>query len=397
MRLEILGRGLCALAAILSLGACEHFTPTPPSPAQIEADADQVVDDRQIVVITRTATSADALALKATQQGYLLERREHLSGLGLHMLLFTIPEGMTGRSAIRQLEGLEPGISAGVNHAYDLSQGSVQQPRVFAARAQGWPPEGCSSRFPVIGMIDAAADINSSALSGADLVVRSFAASAPGSVAASASSHGTVTAVLLAGPGRLSGARVMNAAVISDHRQRSQVASAASLVLALDWMQASGVRLVNMSLEGPYNRILDRVVQQALARGMIIVASVGNGGPDSAPRYPAAFAGVIGVTALDVANRVYADAAQGAHVDFAAPGVDVFVPVGDRGRYVSGTSVAAPHITALIASARYRDPTVQSIVSDLSRSAHDLGPPGRDTTFGAGAPRLRGGCGVFTQ
>jgi subtilisin family serine protease len=106
---------------------------------------------------------------------------------------------------------------------------------------------------------------------------------------------------------------------------------------------------------------------------------------------------VIGVTALDAADRIYSDAAQGAHVDFAAPGVDVFVPVGERGRYESGTSVAAPHITALIASTNFLETNSHAIVSDLSSSARDLGEPGRDTTFGFGAPRFRSGCGNFKQ
>jgi hypothetical protein len=188
------------------------------------------------------------------------------------MLLLTIPPRITGRSAIRELEAMEPGISAGVNHAYSLSKGSAQQPRVFAASAQGWPPEGCPAVFPLIGMIDSAVDVNSTALSGVDLIVQTFDSSVSESAAASELSHGTVTAALLAGPGRLSGARIMNANVISDYRQRSQVASVASLVLALDWMQTSDVRLVNVSLEGPYNRILDRVVKQAVSKGMTIVA-----------------------------------------------------------------------------------------------------------------------------
>jgi hypothetical protein len=387
-------RGLLGVASLCALlGACEHFVPVPPAPAIIEADAATVVDDRQIVTLARTTTSADALASEALQHGYTVEARERLDGLGLVMIVFRTPPTLRGQAAIRHLEGLETGISAGLNHAYDLRERQVGRGRAYADEVLGWPRTGCRSGFPVIGMLDAAVDTGSPGLAGAEITVRDFTAGARGPAR---TDHGTETAVILAGQGRLSNVRILNAAVIGDHAQRGSTGSVDNMLRGLSWLQASGARLVNVSLEGPYNRLLDRGVQAALARGMIIVAAVGNNGPSSPPRYPAAFPGVIGVTAIDVSRAVYPAAAMGGHVDFAAPGVDVFLPIGERGRYISGTSVAAPYITALIASGANADLPSAVVVANLSRSAVDLGRRGNDPIFGLGAPRLQGACGRFT-
>src|SRR5262245_54472790 len=102
-------------ASILALGACELFQPeTPPAP-QIEADAGDVVDEQEIVVLARTAAAASSLTQKAALRGYSVGYREELEGLDLVLLVMTIPANMPGDAAIRELESMEPGISAGVN------------------------------------------------------------------------------------------------------------------------------------------------------------------------------------------------------------------------------------------------------------------------------------------
>jgi len=58
-------------------------------------------------------------------------------------------------------------------------------------------------------------------------------------------------------------------------------------------MARSDVRVVNISLAGPYNRTLDRGIQRAVDKGMIIVAAVGNDGAQALPLYPAALKDVI--------------------------------------------------------------------------------------------------------
>jgi DNA-binding HxlR family transcriptional regulator len=111
-----------------------------------------------------------------------------------------------------------------------------------------------------------------------------------------------------------------------------------------------------------------------------LVAAVAEDGPDSAPAYPAAYDGVIGVTAVDARLRVFDRARHGSEVDFAAPGVDVHLA--GMSRYLTGTSHAAPFVTAALVLAGDR--------RVLMAAVHDLGPPGRDDARPAGAGGLHG-------
>ena len=79
----------------------------------------------------------------------------------------------------------------------------------------------------------------------------------------------------------------------------AQLAGADALIQSLDWLAGQNVRIVNISLAGPYNKILEIAVDEAAARGLILVASVGNFGSNAGPFYPAAFDNVIAATAVD--------------------------------------------------------------------------------------------------
>jgi len=204
------------------------------------------------------------------------------------------------------------------------------------------------------------------------------------------SAHGTAVAELIAGPGRLSGARLYHAAVVGDVEAADPAAGVDDILRAVGWLADQGVGVVNVSLAGPYNKILDRGLAAAAERGMVVVAAAGNFGDAAPPRYPAAFDYAIAVTAVDAALEPYDRAPRGEHIDIAAPGVDVFVPAGG---YMTGTSVAAPFVTAAIAAdpaSAGRDPA--DVRRQLLAAARDLGPTGRDTTFGAGLATAPPSC-----
>ncbi len=115
---------------------------------------------------------------------------------------------------------------------------------------------------------------------------------------------------------------------------------------------------------------------------MSIVASAGNDGPRAAPAFPAAYPESIAVTAVDTRRRLYTRASRGAHITLAAPGVGVFAPTEGQGGYHTGTSFAAPFVTASVAMLRASGTT--DIPRALQRSAIDLGPKGRDPLYGWG-------------
>lgn len=377
--------GLLLALATTGCVTAQDFVLDPPAPDIIAADADDLYNSTTIVALATDAAAADRLAAAAT--GYDLLSRHTLGAIGEEMLVFRIPGGTTGVQAIAELEGLEPGVTAGVNHAYraDPSAG-LPQGREYANALLGWPGAGCRALVP-IGIIDTDLAMNTPALAGVSIVRKSFVSGR------TAPDHGTAVAQLIAGPGRLNDARIFHASVVGAAEGGTEAAGVDSLVRALDWLQASGVRLVNVSLAGPYNKILDRGLQAAAKRGMVIVAAAGNTGRHGPPRYPAAFRQTIAVTAVDADLRPYQQSPEARYLDIAAPGVDVFVPQGE-GRYISGTSVAAPFVTAVIAAdpSASRLGSAEALRAWLRSGARDLGAPGEDNVFGAGLVQAGTAC-----
>ena len=151
-------------------------------------------------------------------------------------------------------------------------------------------------------------------------------------------------------------------------------------------MLLNDVKVVNISLSGPPNKVLESALEVASEKGLVIVAAVGNQGHKSAPQFPAAYESVLAATAVDVAGDIYDKAVRGNHVDFSAPGVDIYINSAGQNKYISGTSIAAPFITAAIASSSSKGvhKNRDDVIRYFSSSATDLGPEGKDTTFGLG-------------
>ena len=87
-------------------------------------------------------------------------------------------------------------------------------------------------------------------------------------------------------------------------------------------MRASKVDVINMSMSGPADELLQKAIVDMSAGGVVFVAAAGNGGPSAPPSYPAAYEQVIAVTAVDKNLRGYIHANHGDYIDVAAPGVE---------------------------------------------------------------------------
>ena len=205
--------------------------------------------------------------------------------------------------------------------------------------------------------------------------------------------HGTAVASLLVGEdkdsfrGLLPGARLYAVSVFFQTPDGATVATTESLVRALDWLVRQKVRVINMSLSGPPNRLLELALQRVTEKGSIIVAAAGNGGPASGPLYPAAYGGVVAVTAVDGRQKVYLRAVRGSHISFSAPGVDIKVARAGGGYDLqTGTSIAAPFVSAILAEmvSRNGEEWQDGYLEALRKSALDLGAPGFDEIYGHG-------------
>jgi subtilisin family serine protease len=155
----------------------------------------------------------------------------------------------------------------------------------------------------------------------------------------------------------------------------------------LAWMAKNEVPVINVSLVGPPNALLARIISQLVARGHSIVAAVGNDGPAAPPLYPAAQPEVIAVTAVDRNHKVLLEAGRGRFVDFAAQGADIEAAVPPRDiAAVRGTSYAAPIVAGLLARdiERLDKRLAAKAVQALARNAVDLGKRGPDAVYGQG-------------
>ena len=159
------------------------------------------------------------------------------------------------------------------------------------------------------------------------------------------------------------------------------------LVRSIDLLVQRRPDAINLSLAGPDNSLLAKAIDEAQLANVAVIAAAGNDGPKSKPAYPAAYEQVIAVTALDRNYAVYRRAVQGEHIDFSAPGVNVPAAApNQRVQKRSGTSYAAPFVTAAVARMKVNSPNISlaEIVQRLSKNARDLGSSGRDRVFGWG-------------
>ncbi|MEM1047358.1 MAG: S8 family serine peptidase [Pseudomonadota bacterium] len=363
------------------LASCASFELNPPSQPPSAEDRAQTVDSREIVALVPNTRTAERLRAGAEAEDFVFREEAPLAGLNLRLLRFEFPQPLDGAGAIEVLERIEPLSTAGVNHAYQVSQTIETGLSRFdyANSMLNWPQNGCRARVK-IGMIDTGIDADTLRATGAEIVAESFvrAAGRP-------DRHGTDVASLLVDPLRLQDVELFSAAVVGRSARGIEEAGVDDILKALDWLATQGVSVVNISLSGPYNKLLDRGIDHAANLGMTLVASVGNDGASANPRYPAALDNVIAVTAVDAEGDIYRNAVRGPHVDIAAPGVDILLPGGNQRRFVTGTSMAVPFVTAAIAA----DPILArsltaGIRTRLTSAARDLGPPGPDPTFGAG-------------
>ena len=168
---------------------------------------------------------------------------------------------------------------------------------------------------------------------------------------------------------------------------------------AVEYAIDAGVDVLNMSIGGtkPSLQELEPVFQQAADAGILLIASVGNGG-GTTTYYPAAFDCVTGVGWLTQDGTVSPSSQHNATVFVAAPGQDMYGPdwrTTDGYRTDSGSSFAAPVIAAMAAMAKQADPAIatEAFRALLLQSARDLGEPGRDDLYGYGAVDIA----AFTQ
>ena len=349
-----------------------------PRIVELAEDPNGAPIEARTLVLTLDSRNAGARVPAGAE---LIARRE-LPSLGLTMLTLRYTGTAPLADALTAVRTLNPNATADYNHVFDHSATSDAAQTNWRPVTDTPPEPELDPDAPRIGVIDSAVLRQHRALNRTIIIGKDFTAHD----ADRPLTHGTAVASLVAqsSNGR---AVVYSASVFFQLPNRAPGATAESLVAALDWLLAEKVDAINMSLAGAGSAILELAVDRLIAQGGVIVAAVGNAGPNAPPQYPAAYDGVIGVTAVDQRNKVFRYANRGDYVDFAARGVNVRVADSTTGgwRIESGTSMASPHIAVIVADARRNSGVAAAALPTwLMTAVEDLGRKGHDPVFGHG-------------
>ncbi|MEX0903138.1 MAG: S8 family serine peptidase [Pseudohongiellaceae bacterium] len=361
-------------------------------------------------VMMLTTPQSERLSSEAPQLMRFLDQTSPFNALDSVVLKFTVPPDLDNEESILQMIPEEFRNLIDRNHVYsaqgkpapqegandpqtEYDQGDsepVERLPNYSSNALGLPMQPVCTDPVSVGIIDSAINVQHSAFTAARAVplVRQDFIDVD---VAKPLGHGTAIAGVLVGQGPelnplLPAGKLYSASVIYSQDSYHQGATVMHLLQALDWVMAQNLTVINMSLTGPDNRLLAQAVSATIGKGKVIVAAAGNEGPHTPAAYPAAYEGVVAVTAVNPDQSIYRWANQGKHIDYAALGVSVPTARGDGGfGRESGTSMATPVVSAFLACALMESGgDLTRALKQLSVQTVDLGVPGHDPVFGHG-------------
>ena len=321
-------------------------------------------------------SSRPDLRRRLSSKGFKVIETFRMPALGMVGFRIEVPPKANPEQALARVKLVDPKGVASFNHVYVPARGGAT---LRTSTTAVLPTTGAMARAR-IGLVDARVNANHPMLRHVRVSSKTF-----GVASSSGQEHGTAVASRIAEVAP--GASIVVASVFSEFSNGQEMASVDAIAKALNWLSVSNVPVINLSLAGPPNPVLEAVTAKLISRGHVLVAAVGNEGPHASPQYPAAYDDVVGVTAVDSENQVYLYANQGKYVDFAAPGVNTRVATNEHDlETVSGTSYAAPVVAAALAR-RMDHPDrklARKAERELANSAQDAGEPGRDPVYGYG-------------
>ena len=318
---------------------------------ELEADPrGEPVVRREILAWSPSAAGLAA----AAAAGLVVLRERRLDGLDEVMVVLGVPEQADTARVLEQLRALDPEGSYDFNHIYT---GSGAAGGALAPQAAAEPPPARDGATRV-GLVDSGVDTRHDVFR--DARIRRWGC---GDVLRP-DPHGTAVAALMVGQSRhFRGVAPQASLYAADiYCDAASGGSADKIAGALAWLAKENVAVINLSIVGPANQTLERVVAAMVRRGHLLVAAVGNDGPAAAPLYPASYPGVVGVSAVDKRGRVLPEAGRGRQVMFAAPGNNMVsaAPGEPPFRQLRGTSFAAPIVAAMLAEALPRPDKAQA-------------------------------------
>lgn len=215
--------------------------------------------------------------------------------------------------------------------------------------------------------------------------------------------HGTHVAGTVAANNQILGvapdAKLLAVKVLNKDGSGSYRGITSGLKFAREWRGPQGqrVNVINMSLGGPEpEKEMYQEILRVIYSGILVVCAAGNEGDGREDTqeisYPAYYPETIAVGAVNLQTRIANFSNNNENIDIVAPGVETYSTY-PGGRYVklSGTSMAAPHISgaAALIYSRYKKrfgvyPSSGTVSRMLQYSSIDLGDAGFDDLYGYG-------------
>ena len=338
---------------IINICYCTWFSVQPDSFCSISVSrrwAEWYPPPERLLVQFQPGTSLNDMVQVHKREGGKVEAT--LSQIGVQVV--TIPQGqraskMASYRAQKEVRYVEVDSVAQAVDVPNDSSFNVQWDMTKVQAPQAWGVTKGSQNV-IIAILDTGIDVNHPDLAGK--VVSSVNFTDSSTAYANGQSHATHVAgiaaaitnngVGIAGLGRNSS--LMNVKVLGDNGYGYYSWIAQGIIWAAD----HGADVINLSLGGSSaSPTLQNAVNYAWNKGVVVVAAAGNNG-STVPFYPAAYTNCISVAATDYNDALASWSNHGSWVDVAAPGVSIYSCIpGSQYGYMSGTSMASPHVAGL--------------------------------------------------
>jgi len=362
-------------------------------------------ENQKIIHLNSGLSKSEAIA-KVEEMGYrALDFMPELDAI-----LVEIPDNGARVSAMSSAESSSDIRSSQPNHIFTTQDYVIPNDdnfsRQWAASAiklpQAWRQTTGSDRVRV-AVLDTGIDYNHPEL--ADFIDKnsSYNFIDNNSDAMDYNNHGTHVAGIISAKGDNGNgtagvmweSELMAVKVLGDDGNGSEWSLAQGILYAaglLDNQPRQTADIINLSLgmSDPNHvpKTLKRAIERAAAEGIIIVAASGNNGSRGVI-YPAAFPDVIAVGALEENGsdmpEVTSYSNYGPEIDVTAPGSLIYSTLADdKFGYMSGTSMAAPHVSGLAGLMLSEGIRARDVRSLLQDTAIKLGNDDFSESYGYG-------------
>lgn len=177
--------------------------------------------------------------------------------------------------------------------------------------------------------------------------------------------------------------------------------TASDVAKGINWASNNGAEIINLSLAPVDPRFvadsppIKKAINKARRKGAVTVAAAGNFGKGSVKIYPAAYKNVVAVAATDRSNQRASFSSTGRWVDVAAPGVGVLSTKyrTGYGRF-DGTSLSSPYVAGVAGLLAAQGRSANEIRRRINSTAVDLGPRGKDASYGHGLVDAAAAVGI---